>query len=74
MQIIMKSYEISKATVSNIVKTYADGSIKSVIAINCNPNSNAHRKTNNRTETEIIMIACVLTPEGFKNINILNSC
>lgn len=61
---IAKSYGVSKATVSNIVKAYADGGIKSVTAINRNPNSNARRKVDGRTEAEIIRIACGPAPEG----------
>lgn len=53
---ISKSYGVSKATVSNIVKAYADGGIKAVTAINRNPNSNARRKADGRTEAEIPVV------------------
>lgn len=61
---IAKSYGVSKATVSNIVKAYADGGVKAVTAINRNPNSNARRKADGRVEAEIIRIACGPAPEG----------
>lgn len=61
---IAKSHGVSKATVSNIVKVYVGGGIKSVTAIHRNPNSNARRKANGRTEAEIIRIACEPAPEG----------
>ena len=61
---IAKSYGVSKATVSNIVKTYANGGIGSVTAINRNPNSNARRKADGRAEAEIIRTACGPAPEG----------
>lgn len=61
---IAKSYGVSKATVSNIVKAYADGGVKAVTAINRNPNSNARRKADGRAEAEIIRIACGPAPEG----------
>lgn len=61
---IAKSYGVSKATISNIVKAYANGGIESITAINRNPNSNARRKADGRTEAEIIRIACGPAPEG----------
>jgi len=61
---IAKSYGVSKATVSNIVKAYADDGVKAVTAINRNPNSNARRKADGRVEAEIIRIACGPAPEG----------
>lgn len=61
---IAKSYGVSKATISNVVKAYADGGIKSVTVINRSPNSNARRKADGRTEAEIIRIACGPAPEG----------
>lgn len=61
---IAKSYGVSKATVSNIVKAYSDGGVKAVTAIKRNPNSNARRKADGRAEAEIIRIACGPAPEG----------
>lgn len=61
---IARSYGVSKATVSNTVKAYINGGIKAITAINRNPNSNARRKVDGRTEAEIIRIACGPAPEG----------
>ena len=61
---IAKSYGVSKATVSNIVRAYMDGGIQAVTAIKRNPNSNARRKADGRMEAEIIRIACGPAPEG----------
>lgn len=61
---IAKSYGVSKATVSNIVKAYADGGIQAITAMKRNPNSNARRKADGRAEAEIIRIACGPAPEG----------
>ncbi|MDE6969809.1 MAG: helix-turn-helix domain-containing protein [Eubacterium sp.] len=61
---IAKSYGVSKSTVSNIVRAYTDGGITSVSAIYRNPNSNACRKADGRTEAEINRIACGPVLEG----------
>lgn len=61
---IAKSYGVSKATVSNIVRAYVDGGIQAITSIKRNPNSNARRKADGRAEAEIIRIACGPAPEG----------
>lgn len=55
---IAKSYGVSRAAVSNIVRAYVDSGIQAITAIKRNPNSNARRKANGRMEAEIIQIAC----------------
>lgn len=61
---IANSYGVSKATVSNVVHTYATEGISGIMKIKRNPNSNARRKADGRAEAEIIRIACGPAPEG----------
>lgn len=61
---IAKSYGVSKATVSNIVRAYVDGSIQAITSIKRNPKSNVRRKADGRAEAEIVRIACGPAPEG----------
>lgn len=61
---IANSYGVSKATVSNIVKSYIDGGINTITAIKRNPRSNAKRKVDGRVEAELIRIACGPAPTG----------
>lgn len=60
-----RSNGVCMATVTNIVRLYADGGINSVTSIKRNVNSdNARRKLDGRAETRLIEIACSLAPEG----------
>lgn len=61
---IAKSYGVSKATVSNIVRAYVDGGIQAITSIKRNPKSNARKKADDRAEAEILRIACGPAPEG----------
>ena len=61
---IAKLYGVSKATVSNIVKSYAEGGIPAITKIKRNPRSNAKRKIDDRMEAELIRIACSPAPDG----------
>lgn len=60
-----RSNGVCMATITNIVKLYADGGIDSVISIKRNVNSdNARRKLDGRAEARLIEIACSPAPEG----------
>ena len=60
-----RSNGVCMATVTNIVKLYADGGIKAVVTIKRNVNSdNARRKLDGRAEARLIEIACSPAPEG----------
>ena len=61
---IVKTFGVSKATVSNIVSAYVKGGIPAIIKINRNPHSNARRKIDGRVEAELIRIACGPAPDG----------
>lgn len=61
---IVKSFGVSKAMVSNIVRAYMDGGIQAIMSIKRNPKSNTRRKMDGRVEAEIIRIACGPAPEG----------
>lgn len=61
---IASSFGVSKTTVSNIVKSYVNGSIHAVTTIKRNPRSNARRKVDGRVEAELIRIACGPAPAG----------
>ena len=59
------SYGVSKATISTVVKAFADGGIDSVLARKRSINSdNARRKVDGRTEAKLIEVACSPAPEG----------
>ena len=61
----VKSYGVSKATISTVVKAYADGGITSVLSRKRSINSdNARRKVDGRVEAKLIEIACGPVPEG----------
>lgn len=60
-----RSNGVCMATVTNIVRLYADGGINSVTSIKRNVNSdNARRKLDGRAEARLIEIACSPAPEG----------
>lgn len=62
---IAHTYAVCPATVSNIIKTYAEKGIDSIIRYNISPNSaTALRKADGRTEARIIQIACGPAPDG----------
>lgn len=59
------SYGVSKATISTVVKTFAEGGIDSVLTRKRSINSdNARRKVDGRTEAKLIEVACSPAPEG----------
>ena len=59
------SYEVSKATISTVVKAFSDGGINSVLARKRSINSdNARRKVDGRVEARLIEVACGPAPEG----------
>lgn len=56
---------VCMATVTNVVKLYADGGIDAVTTIKRSVNSdNARRKIDGRAEARLIEIACSPAPEG----------
>ena len=62
---IAHTYAVCPATVSNIIKTYTEKGIDSIIRYNISPNSaTALRKADGRTEARIIQIACGPVPDG----------
>jgi len=62
---IAHTYAVCPATVSNIIKTYAEKGIDSIIRYNISPNSaTALRKADGRIEARIIQIACGPVPDG----------
>ena len=62
---IAHTYAVCPAKVSNIIKTYAEKGIDSIIRYNISPNSaTALRKADGRTEARIIQIACGPVPDG----------
>lgn len=64
-QQISKTFGVSKATVSNIVKDYMQHGLDYTITYHRNPNSNAKRKVDGRSEAHIVELACSAPPEGF---------
>lgn len=61
----MDDFAVSRGTVANTVKAYADGGVKNALTIKRNPASdNARRKVDGRTEARIIKVACGPVPEG----------
>lgn len=59
------TYGVSKATISTVVKAFADGGIDSVLARKRSINSdNARRKVDGRIEAKLIEVACSPAPEG----------
>lgn len=64
-QQISKTFGVCKATVSNIVKDYAEHGLDYTITYQRNPNSNAKRKVDGRSEAHIVELACSNPPEGY---------
>lgn len=62
---IAKTFGVSKATVSNIVKDYVQHGLEHTITYHRNPNSNAKRKVDGRSEAHIVELACSAPPDGF---------
>lgn len=63
-QQICNTFGICKATVSNVVKSYAEQGLDYTITYQRNPNSNAKRKVDGRAEAHIVELACSNPPEG----------
>lgn len=61
---IAKTFGVCKATISNIVRDYAEHGLKHTITYQRNPNSNAKSKVDGRAEARIIELACSTPPEG----------
>lgn len=62
---IAHTYAVCPATVSNIVKAYADKGINEIIKYHISPNSSAAlRKADGRIEAQLIQIACGPVPDG----------
>lgn len=56
---------VSRATISNVAKTYAQDGLDAVLKIKQNINSsNARRKVSGRMEAKIVEIACSPAQEG----------
>ena len=61
----MDAYNVSRATIATLVKSYADGGIESALARKRSVNSDqARRKVDGRTEAKLIELACSPAPEG----------
>lgn len=61
----MALFCVSRPTISNVAKTYAQDGLEKVLEIKRNVNSNnARRKVDGRMEARIIEIACGPVPEG----------
>lgn len=75
-QQISKTFGVSKATVSNIVKDYIQYGLDYTITFHRNPNSNAKRKIEGRSEAHIVELACSAPPEGFSRwtVRLLSDC
>ena len=59
------TYGVSKATISTVVKAFADGGVSSVLVRKRSINSdNARRKVDGRVEARLIEVACSPAPEG----------
>ena len=59
------TYGVSKATISTVVKAFADGGVDSVLVRKQSVNSdNACRKVDGRVEARLIEVACSPAPEG----------
>lgn len=64
-QQISKTFGVSKASVSNIVKAYVQHGLDHTINYHRNPNSNAKQKVDGCPEAHIIELACSTPPDGF---------
>lgn len=75
-QQISKTFGVSKATVSNIVKDYVQHGLDYTITYHRNPNSNARRKVDGRSEAHIVELACSAPPEGLSRwtVRLLSDC
>jgi transposase len=62
---ISKTFGVSKSTVSNVVKKYTQHGLEYTITYQRNPNSNAKRKVDGRSEAHIVELACSAPPDGF---------
>lgn len=61
----MALFCVSRPTISNVAKMYAQDGLEEALKIKRNVNSNhARRKVDGRTEARIIEIACGPAPEG----------
>lgn len=62
---IAHTYAVCPATVSNIIRAYADKGIDEIITFHINPNSSAVlRKADGRVEAKLIQLACGSAPAG----------
>lgn len=62
---IAKTFGVSKSTVSSIVLNYVQHGLEHTITYHRNPNSNAKRKVDGRSEAHIVELACSAPPEGY---------
>lgn len=62
---VAKTFGVCNATITNIVKDYADNGLVGAITYKRNPNSNAPKKIDGRSEARIIELACSAPPEGY---------
>jgi len=61
----MEAFNVSRGTVANTVKRFAEEGLEGALKLNRNINSdNARRKVDGRTEARIIEIACGPVPTG----------
>ena len=61
----MASFCVSRATISNVAKTFVQDGLDEVLKLKRNINSNnARRKVDGRIEARIVEIACGPVPEG----------
>lgn len=62
---ISRTFGVSKSTVSNVVKKYTQHGLEYTVTYQRNPNSNAKRKVDGRSEAHIVELACSVPPDGF---------
>lgn len=61
---VAKTFGVCPATITNIIKDYTDHGLSKAVTYKRNPNSNATKKMDGRSEARIIELACSAPPEG----------
>lgn len=62
---LAKTFGVCKATITNIINDYINHGLVKTITYKRNPNSNAAKKIDGRSEARIIELACSAPPEGY---------
>lgn len=61
---LANTFGVCKSTISNIVLDYTRNGLDAAITYHRNPNSNAKRKVDGRSEARITQLACSAPPKG----------